>query len=112
MLQVPEISAPEVVFGQFAHVPPFDSIPEEFQKERSPFCDVAKGWFHGGAEPTENGVIVGKHILTAKEGIDHKSALRAVAAALKSFDPPHEVKIATCGYMLSQWFDLDTQKGG
>jgi len=43
--------------------------------------------------------------LTPKDGVDVKKAMRALKAALGSFEPKHEHKMAAVGYMLSQWFD-------
>lgn len=107
MLKIPDVSDISVTLGEFDHVPPANDIPDEFKDRRSPFCNAVSGWFFGGAKRIPNGVVVDGSTFTAKQGVEVTKALRAIAAALKSFEPSHEEKIAACGYMLSQWFDAD-----
>lgn len=106
MLKIPEMTGADVAFGNTKHMPKMADIPEEFRKERSRYCDVAQIWFFKGAQSTDKGIKAGSFILTAKPDVDAHKALAAVKAVLGSFEPPHEHKIAACGYMLSEWFNL------
>ena len=104
-MKVPNISAAGAAFGAVDHLPAYHSLPDDFRRMRSPFCDAVSMWFFKGAKPAANGIDIDGVTYTAKEGIDASAALRAIGAALRSFAPKHEHKIAGCGYMLAQWFD-------
>lgn len=39
-----------------------------------------------------------------KEGIDPQKAFEAVDVAMRNWGQKHEQKMATCGWMLSEWF--------
>ena len=109
MLAIPEINGVDVAFGNIKHMPKCDDIPEDFRKERGaakPFCDAVSGWFFNGAKRHPNGITVDGVNFTAKPGVDVQKALAAIKAALGSFEPSHEHKIAGCGFMLSEWFDI------
>jgi len=68
----------------------------EFQPfYKSKFADVVTGLFFNGGSTRE---------WEAKDGVDRDQALRHFKAVLKSFTPSHEVKIAACAFMLSEWF--------
>lgn len=76
-------------------MPTWEEIPEEFQKERSPWCEIASTWFFNGLEGR----------LHAKANVDALVAGRHLQAILGSFAPGHEHKIAAAAYLLSLWFD-------
>lgn len=99
-IQVPDISDAAIVFGDVKHLPAWNDIPEDFQRDRHPCCDLASKWFASGLDPAAEGLV-------PKPGVDGKKALRAVGAVLRSFEPKHEHKIAGAGYLLSQWFDIN-----
>ncbi len=105
MTPIPDISALDVAFGNIGHLPKMKDLPEEFQRERSPFCKSVQTWFFDGATASPNGITIGDKSYTAKEGVDAQKALAAIRAALGSFEPSHEHKIAGCGFLLSEWFD-------
>ena len=111
MLAIPEIDDVSVAFGDITHMPTYAKLPEEFQKEKSPFCDVAARWFYSGGKRDGKALIIGDYTLTPKEGVDDAKALKAIKAILGSWEPKHEHKMAACGFMLSEWFDLKKRKG-
>lgn len=95
MTQIPELTDIQVAMGHIGHLPKYDSLPEEFQREQHPACLFVINWFHMGADLSQ---------LTPREGVDQSKALRALAAVLRSWEPKHEHKIAGAGYLLDQWF--------
>jgi hypothetical protein len=107
MLPVPDLDRASMVFGDIKHMPKFDTLPEEFRRERSLFCKSAESWFFRGAAPHANGINIEGVAFTAKPGVDAGKALRAIKSVLSSWEPKHEHKIAACGFMLSQWFDRE-----
>lgn len=74
-------------------LPRWDEIPEEFQRERSSWCQLAQElFFKGGTLPEP------------KEGIDREMATRHLSTVLRSFQPKHEHKIAGAGWLMSMWY--------
>lgn len=111
MLKVPEkLTRADVAFGNIDHMPRYSTLPEEFQRERSPFCDAVQHWFFSGAKGHTNGIEIDGVPYTAKPGVNAAQALAAIKAVLGSFEPKHEHKIAACGFMLSEWFDRQEAK--
>ena len=106
MLAIPEVDGIDAAFGSIKHMPEFSELPEEFQKTRGPYCDAASMWFFKGGKRDGRTLHIDGIELTAKQDVDVSKALRAVKAVLGSFAPKHEHKIAACGFMLSEWFDL------
>jgi hypothetical protein len=105
MLPIPELSDLEVAFPAKAPIPPWDELPKEFRDnwDDNAWCDIAAKFFYKGGSLDE-------FKLTPKEGVDVKKAIRAIKAALGSFEPSHEHKMAAVGYMLSQWFNRAESK--
>ncbi len=99
MLEIPEISDAEMVFGVAPPLPAWEEIPEKFRQERSPFNRIASKLFFKGGRLSDLG-------LAPKEGVDLRMALRALECCLASFEPAHEHKEAGVAFMLSEWFDL------
>jgi hypothetical protein len=110
MLQIPNVDEPGVVFGDITHMPKFDTLPEEFRRERSLYCAAVSHWFYGGAKRDGDTLIIDGKRFKAKPGVDATKALKAIKAVLGSWEPKHEHKIAACGFMLSEWFEL-AEKG-
>jgi len=106
MLAIPEIKGVDVAFGNIKHMPKMADLPEEFQRERGPFCKAVASWFYSGAKPIDNGLEIDGVKFVAKPGVDKSKALAAIKAALGSWEPKHEHKIAGCGFMLSEWFEI------
>lgn len=78
-------------------MPVYRDLPEEFRRDRSPYCDLVSTWFFKG---------LSKSALRAKLGIDAKRAFRHMGAIMGSWDPPHEHKTAGVAYLMSLWFDI------
>jgi hypothetical protein len=58
---------------------------------------VVSRWFYEGLPKGT--------LFYAKDGINSEAAYRHVAAILRSFEPHHEDKVATCAYLLDLWMD-------
>jgi len=111
MLQIPELSAADVAFGNIAHMPKFDTLPADFKRHNgNAYVEAVSNWFFRGAKVAPNGIIINDVKFTAKPGVDANKALRAIKAVLASFEPKHEHKEAACAFMLSEWFDKEDQK--
>jgi hypothetical protein len=98
MIAVPDFNELDAAFGaKLAAYPAMTDIPAEFRdRHNNPFCEVASQiFFNGGSLAT--------HGLEFKPGIDRIKAMTALRAWLCSFEPSHELKIATVGYALSHW---------
>lgn len=114
MLDIPELSDADIAFGSINHLPKRESLPDDFQSnwssDRQPFCRAMRMWFYQGATSTSNGIVIDGVTFKAKPGVDAKKALRAIKAALGSYEPQHEHKIGACGFLLSEWFDMEQPK--
>lgn len=109
MLEIPQgLDRLDVTFGNIKHMPKYDTLPEEFQRERHPACDAVQTWFFSGAKGADKGIEIEGTVWKAREGVDPGKALAAIKSVLGSFEPKHEHKIAACGYMLDQWFERQT----
>src|SRR5271165_5545303 len=108
MLPVPEIDRAGVVFGDIEHLPKWNDLDEEFRRNWSSnnFCEAISMWFYNGAKNIPNGIEINGVKFIAKAGVDSITALRAIKSVLGSWEPKHEHKIAGCGYMLSEWFNV------
>lgn len=98
MIPVPEVTTPELAFGKFDHLPPWEEIPEEFKdaNKPSPWCQIMDRWFYRGLP---EGVK-----FYGKPKVDPQKACIAIQAILTSFGPKHEHKMAGTAYLCSQWF--------
>jgi hypothetical protein len=106
MRKIPEMTRHDVLFGNIKHMPDYDTLPKEFKSGRSnPYCRACGAWLFIGSAAYPNGILIDGTAYTAKDGVDAAKAIRAIKAILVSFDPPHEQKIAACGFLLSEWFD-------
>jgi hypothetical protein len=111
MLPIPEIKDVDVAFGNIDHLPKREDLPEDFRRnwhrESQPFCRAISQWFYKGAT-FENGKLTIDGVTFApKEGVDAGKALRAIKAVMGSWSPQHEHKIGGCGFMLSEWFEIE-----
>lgn len=93
------LAFPEDVIGTL--LPIRDSLPDEFRRERNPWCRLANEWFFNGSK-------LDTKSFKEKPGIERNDALRHVQACLGSFQPSHEHKIGGVGYLLSLWFEEET----
>ena len=99
MLEIPEVSDGDLIFGQNIPLPAWEDIPEEFKQfNGTPFNKVVNTLFFNGGRLSD--------FLTPKEGVDLRRASRAIKACLSSWEPKHEHKEAGVAFMFSEWFDL------
>lgn len=107
MMEVPKISAADVAFGGIAHMPKYDTLPDDFRRHNgNEYVRAVASWFFSGAKGIPDGVEIDGVRFVAKPGVDALQALRAIRAVLGSFEPAHEHKEAACAFMLSEWFDI------
>lgn len=100
-LPVPDVSGADVAFGCIDHLPRKEDIPEAFWKDSHPAARACQMIFFKGGKFSDYG-------FKPREGVSAGKATAAIGAALASFDPKHEHKIAGCAFLLDQWF---TQEG-
>ena len=93
-----EITDLDMAFGgkMSELLPPYDKLPEDFQRRRNSWTNMVDRWFFSGL-PKDTPIVV-------KEGIDGQKALRHIKTIMSSFQPKHEHKTAGCAYLLSIWF--------
>lgn len=103
MTPIPELDGADVAFGNIKHLPPYDVIPDEFKRLHHPYVEFVSGWFFSGMKQEDLARLV------PRDGVDKNKALRAIKAALASFEPAHEHKEAGCAYLLDQWFELQSK---
>lgn len=77
-------------------MPKWHELPEEFQRERHPMCEIANRWFFSGLKGAK---------FKPRAGVDEDKALTHLRCIVGSFEPKHEHKIAAVGYLLNEWFE-------
>lgn len=97
MLPIPETTGLDIAFGNIDYMPIYKDVPDQFKSWNEPHSEFISKWFFKGLDETK---------IRVKPGVDKDKALAAIYAALSSWAPKHEHKIAGCAYMLSEWFDL------
>lgn len=105
MLPVPEVTDVEVAFPIGRHTPPWEQVPEAFQRSgystSNPvdlWVQLARDLFMGTRQATDWHAI-------PKDGVAAEKAWRAVQETLGNWGIKHERKLATAGWMLSEWFE-------
>lgn len=98
---VPQISDAQLAFpvDVYKLAPAESDIPGAFWdrfSQRNAWVKIAEAIFFGGKRPR----------LKAKAGVDGAAAVRFIQALLRSYEPKHERKMATVGFLLSEWFDI------
>lgn len=88
----------DVAFGGRTRelLPPRNLLPDEFQDQRGPWCDLARRWFFEGLKTSS---------LKPKPGVNKTEAIAHCAAIMQSFEPKHEHKIGGVGFLMSLWFE-------
>ena len=76
---------------------PPEPVPEEFYHRHNPWAKIVAMWFFEGLSKGT--------VFIAKEGIRGEDVFRHVGAILRSWEPKHEDKEATCAYLLSLWLE-------
>jgi hypothetical protein len=90
-----------MAFGNIGHLPPYDTIPDEFRRHGgNAYCKFVSDWFFGSL--TEKDIAR----LGPRDGVDKGKALAAIRCILASWAPAHEHKEAGAAYLLSCWFEL------
>jgi len=82
-------------------LPKWDLIPEEFKRHSNVWAKLVSEMFYG-----VKGGVAEKYDLEPVDGIDFKLASQHLRAALSSFEPKHEHKMAGVAYLTSLWFKL------
>jgi len=95
-----DVSDADVAFGCRGNVYPIKredshAIARELHRERDVFSAL---FFNGGS--------MRQHGLRPRDGVDEQKAHRALRALMCSFDPPHEVKEATCALAIHRWWQF------
>lgn len=83
-------------FGaSLADYPNREIIPEDHRSGRSRGCAVFSSFFFGGGKLEDHG-------LRLKADVDPQEFFPALHALMSSFAPPHELKEATCGWLIEE----------
>lgn len=92
------VSNVDIAFGGSMKdlLPPWNTIPKEFQDEKTPWNKLAVSWWCGK---------LARATFTPKDGIDALKAKAHIRAILVSFDPSTEHKMAGCAWLMSLWFE-------
>jgi len=98
MIPVPETSDVELAFSTIEHLPKWEEIPEKFKAHANPWAKLFSKWFFLGIEADELG--------TARPGVDHTKAVRALKAIMQSYAPKHEHKEAGVAMLIHEWFEI------
>ena len=91
-----DIAFPAHVIGRV--IPVWEEIPSEYKDENHPYSKLAARIFFGQAK--EEFID-----LEPRDGIDTTKAVRMIKAALGSFEPKHEHKIAGVAYLFDTFFE-------
>lgn len=98
--QPKEVTDTDIAFGSVKGLmPEYKDIPKEFNSysgSKGWSNQLFADWFYSGLTKLE---------LVPREGIDKDKALRHIRAIMRSFEPKHEHKEATCSYLLDKWFE-------
>ena len=105
VLPVPPITQVDLAFPTGRHTPPWRWVPDEFRNEpggdyensNNPWVKLASDLFGGTRWASDWQAI-------PKPGVAAQSAYNAVRVTLGNYGMKHEHKLATCGWMLSEWF--------
>ena len=94
-----DVNAAEQVFGAqdiFTMMPEYKDIPDDYKMNfRNPAVEFVTDWFYNNLKKPE---------FIPREGIDSSKALRHIATIMASFAPKHTHKMASCAWLLDQWF--------
>lgn len=94
------LNATQLVFpiGVSALMPARDDIPKKFYEfQGTKWNEFINEWFYYGNP-------FAKWNLYTRPDIDPKIAINHITAIMRSYEPKHEDKIASCAYLLSRWF--------
>ncbi len=92
----------DVISMTFGGIPNYrevvDACPQEFERYHSnPWCEVAAHIFFFGVKPEESSQFK----ISAANQAEADMKMNYFRTWLGSFNPPHEVKMRVCGWLLS-----------
>ncbi len=104
-LPVPMVNDAEMAFPTSSHTPPWRWVPDEFRNkpggdydnQQNPWNRCVTDLFYGHYQWDHWSGI-------PKENVDAVQAHRAICETLGSWNITHQRKIATAGWMMSEWF--------
>ena len=97
---IPDVTAVDLAFGNTAHMPRYDDVPDDFKQRDNPHVRFISKWFFNGLNQADMIRLV------PRPSVETGRALAAIRTILTSFEPKHEHKEAACVYLLSSWFEL------
>ena len=92
-----KLSDIDTAFGARAMeiLPAMKDIPAEFESASNKWNALAHEWFYKGL----------KSMPPVKAGLDCEDVQKNLGAALRSFEPKHEHKMAGTAYLMSLWLE-------
>lgn len=97
MRKIPEVTGPDLAFGNIAHMPKYHEVPDRFKSDRDPAVSAIHTWFYKGLDVSK---------IKPRAGVDQNKALKAIGAIMRSWEPKHEHKVAGCAMLLDEWFEV------
>lgn len=91
-----KVSGAELAFGGDMKKLLPESIPATFIESSSKWHTIINDWFYVGITDVS---------CVPKKDVDTNEAIRHIKAILASFEPKHEVKIESCAYLMSCFFE-------
>lgn len=93
-MKIPTLDPLKCAFGAPSSAyPKMEDIPEEHRSMRSNGCEVFSKLFFSGGRLSDHG-------LKLKDDVDSDAFYFALRALMSSWEPKHEVKTATCGWLI------------
>jgi hypothetical protein len=95
----PDFDADDAFFGaRRADYPDEKDIPEAHRRGRSNGCKVFTQLFFDGGNLFTHGLVL-------KDDVDEPAFYSTLRALMSSFEPKHEIKEATCGWLIEECTD-------
>lgn len=83
------------IMFKVAHLmPPWEEV-QHLYNSHDPWEDLFESWFFSGFRGFQ---------VDSNDGIDPNAALKHVRCVMRSFEPSHEHKTASCTFLLKEWF--------
>lgn len=93
----------DAAFGaRLRDYPKMEALPEEYRRGHADGCRIFSKLFFGGGRLSDHG-------RSLKAGVDSGRFYTALRALMSSFDPPHELKTATCGLLIDTYTEAADQ---
>jgi hypothetical protein len=92
-----EFDGVDAAFGaNHSDYPKMGDIPLEHRSGESKGCEVFSSLFFSGGKLADHG-------LRLKDGVDQSKFYTTLRSLMTSFAPPHELKEATCGWLIQEY---------